>query len=61
MTGVAETDATVTISVSSLEFLGFLPQTGAAYPIDVEVHLSAPLGGGAVIDGSTSLPLAEVD
>jgi len=58
VTGVTETDATVTISVSSLEFLGFLPHTDAAYTIEVEVRLGAPVAGRTVIDGSTGFPIS---
>ena len=61
VTSVTETDATVVISVNSLELTGFLPQTGEGHPIDVEVHVGAPLGSRAIVDGSTGLPLARTD
>jgi hypothetical protein len=57
VTGVTETDATVTITVNSFVFNPF-PTTAEALRIEVPVHLSAPLGIRAVIDGSTGLPIS---
>jgi hypothetical protein len=61
VTGVSETEASVTVGVNSLEFLGFLPHSDTADLIEVEVPLAAPLGGRAVIDAGTGLPLAKAD
>jgi hypothetical protein len=55
--GVTETDAAVTVSVDALTFEPF-PHTGLGYPIEVLVGLKAPLGGRAVIDGSTGFSVA---
>lgn len=52
ITGLTETDAAVTITVNSFVFQPF-PGTSAAYRIETEVRLSAPLGSRVVIDGST--------
>ena len=57
VTGVTETDTTVTISVNSLYFTAFLPHTDAADRIEVQVRLTAPLGSRAVVDGSTGLTI----
>jgi acyl dehydratase len=61
VTGLTETEAAVTVGVNSLEFLGFLPHSDAADLIEVEVQLSAPLGGRAVIDANTGLPLTKAE
>lgn len=58
VTGVTETDATVTIAVNHLAFEPF-PHTDAGYRISVKVHLNAPLGNREVIDGSTGFPIPE--
>jgi hypothetical protein len=58
VTGVTETDATVTITVNSFVFDPF-PHTTEALRIEIQVHLSTPLGSRAVVDGSTGLPIAE--
>ena len=59
VTGIAESEATVTISVNSFEITGFLPHTDEADRIEIEVRLTAPLGSRAVIDGSTGLSVPE--
>jgi hypothetical protein len=53
VTGVTETDSTVTITVNAFT-LQLGPGTGMAYRLYVPVYLSEPLGSRAVIDGSTS-------
>ncbi len=59
VTGLAEGEATVTISVNSFEIIGFLPHTNEADRIEVEVRLSAPLGSRDIVDGSTGLSIPE--
>ncbi len=59
VTGIAESEATVTISVNSFEITGFLPHTNAADRIEIEVRLNAPLGSRDVVDGSTGLSIPE--
>ena len=59
VTGVVETEATVTISVNSFEITGFLPHTDAADRIEIDVRLNAPLGSRDVVDGSTGLSIPE--
>ena len=59
VTGIAESEATVTISVNSFEITGFLPHTNEADRIEIEVRLNAPLGGRDVLDGSTGLSIPE--
>ena len=54
--GVQETQSTVTISVSAFT-LELGPHTDAGNLLEVEVHLTAPLGGRAVVDGSTGQEL----
>jgi hypothetical protein len=55
--GVQETQSTVTISVSAFT-LELGPHTDAGNLLEVQVHLTAPLGGREVVDGSTGQPLA---
>lgn len=56
VTGVTETDQTVTIAVNAFTFeLG--PGTASAARLYVPVYLSEPLGSRAVIDGSTGQPI----
>ena len=59
VTGIAEGEAAVTISVNSFEITGFLPHTNAADRIEIEVRLNAPLGSRDVVDGSTGLSIPE--
>ena len=56
LTGVAETETTITINVNSLEYTGFLPHSDAADQIDIKVGLNAVIGSRQVIDGSTGQP-----
>ncbi len=59
VTGLAESETTVTISVNSFEITGFLPHTDAADRIEIEVRLDAPLGSRDVVDGSTGMSIPE--
>ena len=61
ITSVVETEATISISVNSLEYTGFLPHSDSADRIEVEVPLGSPLGGRSVIDGNTGLPVPAAD
>jgi hypothetical protein len=52
VSGLSETQSTVTVSVDKFTFQPF-PGTALGAPIEVEVRLDAPLAGRTVIDGST--------
>ena len=56
VTGVTETDSTVTITVNAFT-LQLGPGTAMAYRLYVPVYLSEPLGTRAVVDGGTSQPI----
>jgi hypothetical protein len=58
VTGLTESDTTVTISVNSFTFEPF-PHTDAAYRIETLVRLAAPLGNRVVVDGSTGQRIPE--
>jgi hypothetical protein len=55
MTSLVE-GSTVTISVNVFTFVPG-PSSSTNAPLDVTVHLSAPLDGRAVIDGNTGQPV----
>jgi hypothetical protein len=60
VSNVTETESTVTVSVSAFTFRPF-PGTDLAARLEIQVRLSAPLGGRTVIDGSTGQDVPEAD
>ena len=57
VTNVAETESTVSITVSSLLFRPG-PGTSDGIPVEAEVNLRDPIGARMVIDGSSGLSVA---
>jgi hypothetical protein len=58
VSGVSETDSTVTVSVDAFTFQPF-PGTALAARLEISVPLGAPLGARSVIDGSTGQEVPE--